>query len=176
MFSLVYVSYILFRVKNMARYVKFWTAQNDRIIWVIYSLRFFKLTTGNWNFSGLFSGRTLASTCKHSGRKFMANQEQSEENKRQEVSVLTSPHWIAVFLAIAVPTSLVPFLIGFMLGLSVGRDFVFGLYALLSGAFSDYIIRWRFGRVLVVFRRPRIPFIILWILLCLYVMLFAPFE
>jgi hypothetical protein len=106
----------------------------------------------------------------------MIKQNQFEEPRRQEVSVLTSPHWIAVFLAIAVPSSLVPFFIGFLCGLSVAHDFVFGFYALISGVFSDCMIRWRFGRVLVAFKSPRIPFIIFWILLCLYVMLFTPFE
>lgn len=96
--------------------------------------------------------------------------------KPEEISVLTSPHWIAIFLAIAVPTSLVPFFIGFIFGFSVAHDFVFGSYALISGAFADFMIRWRLGRLLVVLRKPRIPFIILWILLCLYVMLFTPFE
>ena len=95
---------------------------------------------------------------------------------REEILILTSPHWIAVFMAIAVPTSLVPFLIGFIFGLSVAQDFVFGLYAMVSGVFADFVIRRRYGRVLVVFRKPRIPFIGLWVLLCLYVMLFAPFE
>jgi hypothetical protein len=96
--------------------------------------------------------------------------------KREETSVLTSPHWLAIFIAIAVPTSLIPLLIGFVFGLSVAQDFVFGLYALISGAFADFVIRWRFGRVLVVFRKPKIPFIILWVLLCFYVMLFTPFQ
>ena len=96
--------------------------------------------------------------------------------KNEEKSVLTSPHWIAIFLAIAIPASLVLLLIGFILGLSVAQDFVFGLYALLSGAFADFVIRWRFRRVLVVFSKPRIPFIILWVLLCFYVMLLTPFE
>jgi hypothetical protein len=96
--------------------------------------------------------------------------------KREAISVLTSPHWIAIFLAIAVPTSLVALLFGFIFGLSVAQDFVFGLYALVSGVFADFIIRWRFKRVLVVFKKPKIPFVIPWALLCFYVMLFTPFE
>ena len=45
--------------------------------------------------------------------------------KREETSVLAFPHWLVIFLAIAVPTSLIPFLIGFVFGLSVAQDFVF---------------------------------------------------
>lgn len=106
----------------------------------------------------------------------MISQGKSEEVEENEISVFTSPQWIAAFLAIAVPTSLVPFFIGYLLGFSVASDFVFGLYALISGAFSDFLIRWRFSKNLILFRKPKIPFLILWILLCLYVMLFTPFE
>ena len=106
----------------------------------------------------------------------MVELKHSAEPSRQEVSVLTAPHWIATFVLIAVPTSLVPFFVGFLAGLSVAQDVVFGLYALVSGAFADFIIRWRFGKVLLVLREPRIPFIVFWALLCLYVMVARPFE
>lgn len=91
-------------------------------------------------------------------------------------SVFVSPQWVAVFMAIAVPASLVPFALGFMLGLSVTNDEVFGSYALVSGLFADYAIRAKFGRVLVLLSSPRIPFIALWIPLCFYVVAFRPFE
>jgi hypothetical protein len=95
---------------------------------------------------------------------------------REEVSVLLSPHWITIFLAIAVVASLVPFFAGFMFGLSVSHDRVFGVYALISGVLADCLIRWRFRRLLLLFTRPRVPFVVLWIVLCLYVIVFTPLE
>lgn len=106
----------------------------------------------------------------------MYSEQSSKDKTRKEISVLKFPQWIGVFLAIAVPTSLVPFFLGFLLGLSVAHDSVFGSYALISGAFADFIIRSKFRRVLVVFRKPKIPFIALWFLLCVYVIFFRPFE
>ena len=94
----------------------------------------------------------------------------------EDASVLGTPYWLGVFLAIAVPASLVLLVPGFLLGLSVSDDVVFGTYALISGALADFIIRTKFRRVLVVFERPRVPFIAAWALLCLYVAVFSPFE
>ena len=101
---------------------------------------------------------------------------QHNRTSQQEVSVFTSPQWLTIFFAISIPASLVPFLIGFTLGLSVSSDIVFGSYALMSGIFADIIIRRKFGRLLIVLRKPRTPFVILWVLLCLYVMLFKPLQ
>ncbi len=106
----------------------------------------------------------------------MRKQSTSEFNDIKDVSVFTAPQWIAVFFIIAVPASLGPFLIGFALGFSVESDIVFGVYALISGVFSDYIIRKVFNRSLLLFIKPRIPFIIVWFLLCLYVILFSPLK
>lgn len=97
-------------------------------------------------------------------------------DSKKDTFVFTSPQWVTCFFAIAVPASLVPFFIGFILGFSVASDVVFGLYALLSGIFADYIIRIRFKRSLMFFIKPRVPFILVWILLCFYVMLFSPLH
>ena len=98
------------------------------------------------------------------------------KKQREEISVLTSPHWLGAFVAISVVTSFVPFLIGFMLGLTVANDSVFGTYALVSGGFADFIIRSKFGIVLLVLPKPKIPFIMFWVLLSLYVIVFKPFQ
>lgn len=98
------------------------------------------------------------------------------EKQREEISVMTSPHWLGIFVAISIITSFVPFLIGFMLGLTVANDSVFGTYALISGGFADFIIRSRFEKVLLVFRKPRIPFMVLWALLSLYIIVFKPLQ
>lgn len=109
-------------------------------------------------------------------RSDITNDRIAGSKNRQETSVLTSPHWLGVFVAIAAVTSFVPFLFGFMLGLSVANDSVFGAYALISGGFADFIVRSKFGKVLLVFRKPRIPFIIFWIFLCLYIIVFNPLH
>ena len=106
--------------------------------------------------------------------KSMFNDEGKEPLDR--VSVLTSPHWLGVFFLIAVPASAVPFIVGFMLGLSVSSDIVFGVYALLSGTFADLLLRWRFRKALMALLTPPIPFMVVWLMLCLYVILFQPLE
>lgn len=104
------------------------------------------------------------------------NKGEVESEEKKEVSVLKSPHWLTVFFAIAVPASFVPLIIGFIFGLTVTNDHVFGIYALLSGTFADFIIRSKFKRALMVFQKPRVPFIMLWVLLCLYVIVFTPLQ
>ena len=94
----------------------------------------------------------------------------------EKISVLTSPRWFAAFFAIAVPASLVPFFVGFLLGFSVASDAVFGTYALISGLFADFVLRWKFKKALMVSRKPGIPFNILWMLLCFYVIVFQPLD
>ncbi len=101
---------------------------------------------------------------------------EAPDRTAEQISVLTSPHWIAAFFAIAVPASLVPFFVGFLLGFSVASDTVFGAYALISGLFADFVLRWKFKKALMVSRKPDIPFNILWVLLCLYVIAFQPLD
>lgn len=93
----------------------------------------------------------------------------------RNIQVLTAPHWVAAFFMMAVPISFLPFFIGFALGFSVADDLVFGLYALLSGLAADAILRFRLRVRLVLWSQPRIDFIVLWVLLCFYVMLVKPF-
>ena len=99
-----------------------------------------------------------------------------EEKERNEISVLTSPHWFGVFLIISIVTSFVPFLIGFILGYTVSSDSVFGTYTLVSGGFADFIIRSKFMKVLLIFKKPKIPFIAFWIIFSLYIIIFKPFQ
>ena len=94
----------------------------------------------------------------------------------EKVSVLTSPQWLGIFIAIAMVASVIPFLCRFVLGFSVSSDLVFGFYALISGVFSDILLRIRFRRVLVITKNPAMPFVILWIVLTCYVMIFEPLE
>ncbi|MFQ5662662.1 MAG: hypothetical protein ACE5HL_02385 [Terriglobia bacterium] len=98
------------------------------------------------------------------------------EKRRVEISVLRAPHWVPIFVVAAAVISFVPFFVGFLLGLSVSSDIVFGVYALISGVAADVVLRRRFGRTLLVWQRPRIPFVAFWIALCSYVILFSPLE
>ena len=101
---------------------------------------------------------------------------ETQLQKKIDTLVLTAPQWPAVFVALAMILSLVPFIVGFLLGLSVASDVVFGIYALISGIAADMILRWKPGRILLVWRRPRIPFVAFWVALCAYVILIQPFE
>jgi len=96
--------------------------------------------------------------------------------RREElVSVLSQPQWVAVFMALSVAVSLGVLLIGFIAGLSVANTSVFGGYALISGVIADVVLRRWLRKVLVVYGSPRVPFIALWFVLCMYVIVFAPF-
>lgn len=102
---------------------------------------------------------------------------QQPDPPRRSIAVVTNPHWGGVFIALAVPISILPFAIGFALGFTVASDVVFGLYALISGLASDAIIRYKLNIDLNILPiGPRLPFILLWVLLCIYVILFRPFE
>ena len=91
-------------------------------------------------------------------------------------SVLTSPHWVALFFAIAAVASLAPFFVGFFIGLTVASDVVFGSYAFIGGVASYYFIKWKFRRKLVLLKKPEISFLVLWVVLTMYVIAFRPFE
>ena len=91
-------------------------------------------------------------------------------------SVITSPHWVGVFFAIAIATSFIPFFVGFFLGFSVASDIVFGVYALIGGVASYYVIKLLFRRKLVLLKQPEISFLMPWFVLIGYVLVFRPFE
>ena len=59
----------------------------------------------------------------------------------RKITVLTAPHWTGAFVVMSAVLSLVPFIVGFLLGLSVASDVVFGFYALISGVAADQILR-----------------------------------
>ena len=93
-----------------------------------------------------------------------------------EISVVSQPHWMAVFLLIALAVSVVVVPVGLVLSFSVQSDVVFALYAFVGGAVADFVIRSRFRRSLVLITRPRIPLMVGWCVLCIYVALLRPFE
>jgi hypothetical protein len=98
---------------------------------------------------------------------------QTEERSDSTV-VVTSAGWVTAFVVLAAVLSLIPFLAGFLLGFSVASDVVFGFYALISGLAADLILRVKYRKALIVWRDPRIPFVVLWAVLCLYIMAFQP--
>ena len=93
-----------------------------------------------------------------------------------DIWVISHPQWVGVFMILAMIVSIGPLLVGFVLGLSVGSDLVFGIYAFMSGVVVDYALRRVNGRTLVLWRTPRILFIYFWFCLCLFVATFRPFE
>jgi hypothetical protein len=94
---------------------------------------------------------------------------------RLDLWVLTSPHWLTLFVALSVVISFVPFFVGFALGLSVASDVVFGFYAMISGICADLIVRRAMKRRLLIWKTPPISFVYFWVILCLYVMVMKPF-
>ncbi len=98
------------------------------------------------------------------------------QTERADISVLAAPHLLGVFIALAATISVVPFLIGFLLGFTVASDIVFGFYALISGIAADMVLRWKPGWALVTWHRPRIPFIVVWLVFCIYIMVFQPLD
>jgi hypothetical protein len=94
----------------------------------------------------------------------------------ESILVLTSPNWVVAFVTLAMAISLVPFSAGFLLGLSVASDVVFGFYALTSGLAADAILRAKFRKALLAWQQPRIPLIALWAVLCFYVIVFQPLD
>ena len=106
----------------------------------------------------------------------MAGGGKSEYQAVQSISVYSSPQWLIAFFMIAIPTSTLPFFVGFIMGFSVASDIVFGVYALISGLIADIVLRWKFKRALMVWIKPKVPFNVIWILLCLYVITFQPLD
>jgi hypothetical protein len=96
------------------------------------------------------------------------------QDRTESIFVVTSAGWITVFVGLAIALSLIPFCVGFSLGFSVASDVVFGFYALISGLAADLILRVKYRKTLIVWRDPRIPFVVLWAVLCLYIMAFQP--
>ena len=98
------------------------------------------------------------------------------EPATRDVWILTAPHWLAPFMGLSVVISFVPFILGFVVGLSVSSDVVFGAYALISGTCAHLVLQYRLHRRLLIWRKPAVPFVYFWVLVCLYVMIAAPFS
>mgnify|MGYP006909082523 CR=1 FL=1 len=84
------------------------------------------------------------------------------------------PQWIVVFLLLTQVISLVPVVIGSLLGYTLESDIVMGIYAAFSGVAADSVLRRAFHRLLLLWHRPRIPFLAFWIGLCAFVILIQP--
>lgn len=97
------------------------------------------------------------------------------KDHRFDLWVLTSPHWLTLFVVLSVVISFVPFFVGFALGLSVASDVVFGFYAMISGICTDLIVRRIMKRRLLIWKTPSIDFVYFWVILCLFVMVTRPF-
>lgn len=104
----------------------------------------------------------------------------SEEPKKEpelKVTSLAEPHWAAIFSVVGL-VLLLP--IGLTLtattGLSSASDVVFAFEALTAGLLTELIFRRWLKRTLVLLKKPKVPFVYAWIVLCLYVLMARPFE
>ena len=102
--------------------------------------------------------------------------------KEDSFNVLTSPYWMGVFVLTALPFFVVFFYFGTMVFeyfLTPG-DFTgeqrSAFIALLSGVASDQFLRRWLYVALAIVRKPRIPFIMVWIFGCLAVISFEPIR
>ena len=84
------------------------------------------------------------------------------------------PQWIVVFLLLTQVISLVPVLIGSLLGYTLESDIMMGIYAAFSGVAADSVLRRAFHRLLLLWHQPRIPFLAFWVGLCTFVILIQP--
>jgi hypothetical protein len=84
------------------------------------------------------------------------------------------PHWIVVFLLLTQVISLVPVVIGSLLGYTLESDMVMGIYAAFSGVAADSVLRRAFRRLLLLWHQPRIPFLAFWIGICAFIILIQP--
>ena len=94
----------------------------------------------------------------------------------RQKNIVLAPHLLTGFVILSAFVSIVPFLFGFLLGLSVSSDLVFGIYALISGVAVDLVFTKVFRLDLVVLASPRIRFVWLWAIMCGYIMIFEPFT
>ena len=90
-------------------------------------------------------------------------------NGKEEVALL--PHALTVrllFFIVGLPFVLLFGVAGFLItGHSARSDVVFAVYALPSGIISDIIIRRYFRIVTLLTDKPRIPFVYVWIAVCI---------
>lgn len=105
-----------------------------------------------------------------------------DKPKRAEFfNVLTSPYWLVVFLLLSLPI----FILANQLEIYVQKFFdlrqfstdqKFAIYAMFSGIGADMFLRRWLKVALVLFRRPAIPFLFLWIFATIAMFLFEPFD
>ena len=99
---------------------------------------------------------------------------QHEINNREWVSFIGP--WNPAYIITCALVSVVPFLIGFALGLSVASDVVFGVYVIIGGFFGDMLFTRVFGKTMRPFKGLNIRFRYLWLIIGPLVMILKPFE
>ncbi len=99
------------------------------------------------------------------------------KDEERKTTYIFFPQWGALFSliggAILIPIGL---LVWFLLDLSAASDRVFAVEALISGLLADQVFRRLFRRNLMAIPKIKIPFVYVWILLCLYVFIAQPFD
>jgi len=100
-----------------------------------------------------------------------------EISQRDSFNVLSSPYWIGVFLLVALPFTVIFFFIGTFFNLeNFSYEQRYAIIALLSGICSDFFLRRWLYVALAIARRPPIPLVGLWILLCIVVLTLQPIK
>ncbi len=101
----------------------------------------------------------------------------STKKEDLKVTYIIYPHWAALFSLVGgVFVVVIGVSVWLISGLSASSDRVFAIEALLSGLLVDLGFRCILNRKLVLAPKLEIPFIYLWLLLCLYVFITQPLK
>ncbi len=93
----------------------------------------------------------------------------NKDNGKEEVALLPRALTVRLlFFIVGLPFVLLFGIAGFLItGHSARSDVVFAVYALPSGVIADIIVRRYFKIVTLFTDKPRIPFVYVWIAICI---------
>lgn len=99
-----------------------------------------------------------------------------EMKAEDKFNVLGSPYWVLVFVLLATPLFVMLTLIGNQIKISgTIPEQVYAFNALFAGIMADlFLRRWLFVSLVIV-RKPKVPFILFWVVGCFFVYAFKPF-
>lgn len=96
--------------------------------------------------------------------------------KEEPFNVLGSPYWLLAFILLSIPFFVILTYIGSQIPVQrTTLEQVYAFNALFAGWAADVVLRKWLRVALVVLRRPRLPFIVVWIFACFIVFAFTPF-
>ena len=99
-----------------------------------------------------------------------------ELKKEDAFNVITSPYWLLAFILLSIPFFVLLTYVGSQIPVQTTTiQQVYAFNALFAGLAADIVLRKWLRVALVVLRRPRLPFVVVWVVACLVVFTFRPF-